>query len=434
MTRPGPDLFALRLVSFATAIALLHIGGACSSPSHKADGASEGVPSDAGAAGGPGSGGDIAGFGGTPGTGGVVVPEGSGGIAGGTGVADGGTSTNDATRAEDLPLVLGTLLTRIEVASGPGRYQIDRDQEGNFWIVRGHVDIGSNTLNVMKVAPDGSLLGTFTIPTGGADVAHDSKGNIWITNDPQSFLDSHVTKLSATGVQLGSYLAFTVPPGTYNSFTSILAIDKTDNIFLGNNLSGSLSKMAPDGTISQTRSLPSDMPRCIAIANNGDIWVVGHGRVYLLDSDLNTKVEIDNRTDDYIVVDGCAVDQEGNLWGTAGDGSGRKSRLRKFAPDGTALGTYPIAEHGLVKYIAVDSEDNVYVPYSLDGPMTDGGYGLYSGFLYKYSGAGNLVGMIELGDLGTNQLGEVIVGTAGEIFVAGGVTNEGNELIFRLSF
>jgi streptogramin lyase len=90
------------------------------------------------------------------------------------------------------------------------------DQQGNVWIA----NYGSN--NVTKLSSTGVTIGTYPVGKAPEGIAIDQQGNVWVANDS----DGTITELDSTGKIVGTYSAGASPEG--------IAIDESGNVWVTN--------------------------------------------------------------------------------------------------------------------------------------------------------------------------------------------------------
>lgn len=89
----------------------------------------------------------------------------------------------------------GQQLAVYSLPAGSGADRIVVDQTDHLWISL----VKANA--IAKVAPDGTLVGTFPLPESPGDIAIDLSGNVWLT-----YYDSdNITQLSPQGEIVGTY-------------------------------------------------------------------------------------------------------------------------------------------------------------------------------------------------------------------------------------
>lgn len=112
----------------------------------------------------------------------------------------GGLDASDGLSPYDLDTVTkfspsGQQLAVYSLPAGSGADRIVADQTDHLWIPL----IKANA--IAKVAPDGTLVGTFPLPESPGDIAIDPSGNVWLT-----YYDSdNITQLSQQGEIVGTY-------------------------------------------------------------------------------------------------------------------------------------------------------------------------------------------------------------------------------------
>jgi streptogramin lyase len=219
----------------------------------------------------------------------------------------------------------------------------------------------------LAVAPnDWTLALTFSggglsEPTG---LALDAMGNVWIAN-----YDNAVTELSPSGAALSPAAGFT-GGGIEESFG--IAVDAAGDIWVCNEQSsgalnaglGSLTKLAPDGTVSGAPIFAGgiDFPDAILADNAGDIWVANYGNSSLTElTRAGVPVSLTGFFGGGLSFPvALALDTSGKVW-VANEGA---NQVSEFASGGTALS--PSAGFGggglaVPQGIAIDQYKHVWI-------------------------------------------------------------------------
>ncbi|SRR5579885_302744 len=181
-----------------------------------------------------------------------------------------------------------------------------------------------------------------TFKTGGnypEGIGIDAADNVWIANR----YSNTVTELSNSGVLLGSFPVGARPHG--------LKIDsaKTGNIWVQNtagsgpgapascpnSTSGTVTALAPDGSLIGTFCTNGDQPQHAQFDSSGNIWVTNQGS--------NTVAELTG-AGAFVATfatgespHAIAIDQPGNFW----IGNYSSANVTVLQPNGTLLGTIP---------------------------------------------------------------------------------------------
>ena len=205
---------------------------------------------------------------------------------------------------------------------------------------------GYSLYDTFTVAKPGIKLPPHTYAVGKRPlgIAIDKSGNVWVTN----YNSNTVTKLSSTGVALGTYKTGENPVG--------IAIDASGNVWVANNGSNSVTKLGPSGFIMGTYPAGKE-PYGIAMDSSGNLWVTNRKNLSvtkLTSSGFKTGTySIDNGWRS--VLNGIVLDKDGNAWVT----EQLNSLVLEVSPTGTHIGTYPVSRwpYGL----AIDPSGNVWI-------------------------------------------------------------------------
>ena len=92
------------------------------------------------------------------------------------------------------------------------------DSNGDIWVANmgyGIPGTGPDNSNVIKLSPDGKILGTYVAGVVPIGLAIDKSGNVWVENYGKGTQgtapgDSNITKLAPDGTVIGTY-----PTGSY---------------------------------------------------------------------------------------------------------------------------------------------------------------------------------------------------------------------------
>jgi streptogramin lyase len=237
--------------------------------------------------------------------------------------------------------------------------------------------------SVMKIQRgSATVVNTVTLPTGRPiGVAVDPSGGAWIANQNGAAIHS----VSSAGTVNGTYPATGRPTS--------LALDQNLNVWVAP-LTGNVFKYSPSGTLLLTVSTGGTAALGIAVDSAGDIWtsdgsasktwkISPSGTILLTLSYAAHRVPV--------------VDHNDNIF-TTGFTS---STARKYANDGTVLGTFSTPGFTSHQGMAVDRENNVW--------MTAQGTSVL-----KMSNTGTILGSFATG--GTMVVSAIVDGL-GEIWV-----------------
>jgi len=247
-----------------------------------------------------------------------------------------------------------------------------------IWISNG----SSNNIHKIQRSSQ-SVVMTVTLPTGRPiGVAVEANGDVWVAN--QSAASIHHVSLG--GKVVGTYPAPGRPTG--------MAIDKNGDIWCAP-LTGNLFKFSPSGTLLATITPGGSSILGVGADGMGNIWagdgtagktfkVSGTGALLLTISYSRHRIPV--------------ADHQDNIFTTgfaAGD-------LRKYANDGTVLGTFPTPGATSHQGLAVDRVGDVWMSYQSTGVL-------------KYSNAGKPLGTFMTG--GTTAVAVAVDGI-GDVWVS----------------
>lgn len=208
-------------------------------------------------------------------------------------------------------------------------YGIAVDTGGNAWI--------TNSLNIIKVSPDGAMLGAYSTPYSQKGIAIDGSGNVW------SSTNGKITKLNSSGNLLGIYsIAF--------GFNWDIAVDASGNVWAPSS-SGVVSKLDPNGNLLGNYSTGGNYPYGVAIDANGNAWVSNNFSNSISKIDQNGTLIV--KTSVGSSPKGVGVDMNNNVWVGCYDGN-----IYKLNSSGTVIGIYPT--NAYTTGITMDASGNVW--------------------------------------------------------------------------
>jgi sugar lactone lactonase YvrE len=239
----------------------------------------------------------------------------------------------------------GTLLATYPVgASAP--FAIAFDGSGNAWITT-YTTPG----NVVRMAPDGTILGTTSVGTNPVGIEFDPSGNAWVSN----YGDNTVSKLTPTGAFIANYSI-----GVNPSQASGLAIDSSGNVWVGIYNRARVVKLAPNGSTLGTFVVGNN-PASLAFDAGGNLWVTmeGDNRLYKMASDGTVMANYAAGTGPR----GLAIDAFGNPW-VCNVGT---NQVTKMSSTGLILGAYPVGirpnklvfDRSRAAWVSINNTNNV---------------------------------------------------------------------------
>lgn len=172
----------------------------------------------------------------------------------GTGFVDGATVTIGGVAATDVVVVNATEIT----AKTPTTLNA---AGGGQNVVVTNPDTGAGTL---LAGFDPWEATNHAVGTAPRAIATDADGNAWVANSNSD----DVSKIAPDGTVSGPYAVGTVP---YS-----IATDAGGNAWVANSGSDDVSKIAPDGTVSGPFPAGST-PYTIVVGNDGLVWVTNSG-------------------------------------------------------------------------------------------------------------------------------------------------------------
>ncbi len=173
-----------------------------------------------------------------------------------------------------VPSVLPSVLPSAEPSASPGpttkltltelgrtpigdeAFDLELDAAGNAWVT--YPDIGK--CHAMKIAPDGTVLGSQVISTSAYRVVLDAAGAPWIAVDAKD--GRQITTISASG-EIQTALTYT------GAYMTGFAFDPDGGLWTA--LAGHLVKQAQDGT--ELLSTPMEWPAPPELDPKGRVWV-----------------------------------------------------------------------------------------------------------------------------------------------------------------
>ncbi|MBN2195762.1 MAG: NHL repeat-containing protein [Polyangiaceae bacterium] len=210
-------------------------------------------------------------------------------------------------------------------------------QHDVIWVAN---SAGNSVMKIQRGAA--AVVRTVALPTGGPiGVAVDPTGGAWIANQSGAAIHS----ISSAGTLTGTYAVAGQPTS--------LALDHKLNVWVAP-ITGEVYKYSSSGTLLLTVSTPGIGVFGIAVDGAGDIWAAdGRASRTWKISPAGTILLTLSYPAHRIPV----VDHNDNIF-TTGFGNGN---ARKYADDGTLLGTYPTPGFTSHQGMAVDREDNVWM-------------------------------------------------------------------------
>lgn len=238
-----------------------------------------------------------------------------------------------------------------------------------------------------RIARDGSSITTVQLfawrPVG---VAVDAAGRAWIADQ----LAGRIQAVDAAGKVVATAVVGGAP--------THLAIDLRGYLWCGNMGKGFL-RIDSSGKVLGTVAPPGvASAEGLAVDSFGDLWLADSaaGRIWKIDSSSGAALLTINAPQHRSVV----VDRLDNIY-TVGFGN---AVVRKFAPDGTPKGTFPIGVTTVVG-MAVDRDGHLWLAPQLNRVL-------------KMSSSGLVLGSFPSGGSGTDYCSGVAVDGAGDIWVA----------------
>jgi streptogramin lyase len=239
---------------------------------------------------------------------------------------------------------------------------------------------------------NGKAPSVYAVGSDPMAIATDSGGNVWVANT----LDGTVTKLSNTGVTLGT---FSVGQGP-----RCICIDNAGNAWVANWDGGSITKLSPTGSVFGT-FIGGD-PFALACDQNGYVWVANfyYGTVTKLSSTGDLLGTYSYNLDPHISYPSAiALDSSGNVWVANG---GSAFSVTKFSSTGSVLGTYSIGFNPSA--IAIDKDANVWMADSYYLALT----------VTKLGNSGSILDTFSIGEssygIAFDENGDVWVATGGK--------------------
>jgi len=248
------------------------------------------------------------------------------------------------------------------------------DGSGDVWVSNEYAT------SISELASDGTVLSPSAGFTGGGlsggianevfpGIAVDTAGNVWDAN-PSSTL----SKFSSTGTAISGSGGYT---GGGIDIPDFLAVDTSNNIWLGNRGDFSLSEFNSSGTpISGSGGYTGGglaAPSGVAFDISGDLWAANNGVSGSPGGDSLTEVNSTGTPISGSPFTGgglvnpfaLAIGPSGNIWVLDTDPS---PALSAFNSSGTAISGSPFTGGGLdePRLFAIDASGNVFVP-NIDG-------------------------------------------------------------------
>jgi hypothetical protein len=168
----------------------------------------------------------------------------------------------------------GTVLWELNLGGSVSRVAVDR-QTGIGWVAQGPSFDTAHQL--IRVSPDGVRLGETTLlppNLNRTDLAIDAAGHAWATVMAPLLAPGGrpVFQLAADGDLVGNHQA--------GVMANAVAIDKTGHAWVTSSsaYANNLSRLSPQGARVGVNSIEGS-PRDIAVAPNGDLWILSDSRL-----------------------------------------------------------------------------------------------------------------------------------------------------------
>ncbi len=279
------------------------------------------------------------------------------------------------------------VLQKVYPSGGYGPVKIAIDSTKNIWVTN------FSSFTVTKLSNTGITIGTYMAGCGPGDIAIANTGNVWVTN-----------RCSNTVAELGIGV---YPVGTSLSYPVSIAIDSAGNVWVGN--TSGVAELSPAGTQINSYAVGPNFflfyPVSMAIDNSNNIWIVNE--LYSDVTELSpTGTSIGTYTVGYTPM-GIAIDPSGNIWVVNNAGG----NLTKLSPEGKTIGTYNVGISP--NDIAIDASGNVWVTT------------YWSNTVRELNSAGTIIGTYAVG---ANPIG-IAIDSTGNVWVADYGDNTVTELI-----
>lgn len=228
----------------------------------------------------------------------------------------------------------GTVLAKQTGLNRP--WAITFDALGYGWVS----NYGTN--EIVKIAPDSSIVASYSVGAGPHEPLIDDEGHVWVT----CYDGNVVTRLNVDGTNRIDIPVGTRPLG--------IAKDATGNMWVANYGGSSISKISPDALTVQTYLGVANLPWGIFVKPDGKLLVTDWQIPYVFLVSPTTGTEI-TRYSTGTNPSGINIDASGSIW-IANYGS---NSVTKLADSGALLGTYSVGSGP--EGIAFDLNGNVWV-------------------------------------------------------------------------
>lgn len=260
-----------------------------------------------------------------------------------------GPTINGTPTPTSSPVPTGTLIGRYDVG-GTNPLRLAFDHTGNAWIA----DYGSN--QITELSGTGTLLKQITT-AAPSDLKFDSSGNLWVANYE---LSGTVSKITPAGSVSQTY---TVAP-----YPSALAFDALGNLWVASYVTGQLVQFAPALGMPVGAAAVGQFPLSLGIDGLGRIWSTNfHSSDVTRLGPTGTPIDTIALTTASATADpeNMVFDSAGNAWIT----NNASQNVTKITSAGTVAGSYTLGNgpYGL----AFDHNAHLWVANTQDNTVTE---------------------------------------------------------------